>query len=89
MLFQKVKSAADFLKEVSLFDGVEDDALSQIFKMGKVKNYKAGESIIREGDKGGNIHIVISGKIEISTAGKEPGKKKTWRSLRADLPLGK
>ena len=76
MAIQKLKSDADFLKEVSLFDGIDDKALSQIFKLGKVVNYRPGQIIIQEGQRGGNIHIVISGRAEISKAGKELSKKK-------------
>ncbi len=76
-IFMKTKSEADFLKEVSLFDGIEDGALSQIFRLGKVKNFKAGETIILEGQKGGNVHIVITGQVEISKNAKESGKKKS------------
>jgi len=76
MAIQKLKSDADFLKEVSLFDGIDDKALIQIFKLGKVVNYRPGQIIIQEGQRGGNIHIVISGRAEISKAGKELNKKK-------------
>ncbi len=75
-IFMKTKSEADFLKEVSLFDGIEDSALSQIFRLGKVKNFKAGETIIHEGQKGGNVHIVITGQVEISKNVKESDKRK-------------
>jgi CRP-like cAMP-binding protein len=76
MAIQKEKSTVDFLKEVSLFDGIQDKALSQIFKLGKVQNYRAGQIIIQEGQKGGNLHIVINGRFEVSKAGKTLGTKK-------------
>jgi CRP/FNR family cyclic AMP-dependent transcriptional regulator len=44
--------------------------------LGKVVNYRPGQIIIQEGQRGGNIHIVISGRAEISKAGKELNKKK-------------
>ena len=71
----------DFLKEVSLFDGLEDKALSQIFKLGKVENYKAGEVIIGEGEPGGNLHVMINGRAEVGKSGKEPGTKKYLADL--------
>jgi CRP-like cAMP-binding protein len=66
----------DFLREVSLFDGLQDKDLSQIFKLGKVRYCKAGEIIIEEGQPGGVLYIMINGKAEISKSGKNPGQKK-------------
>lgn len=73
---RKEAPATDFLKEVSLFDGMEDKVLSQVFKLGKVKEFRAGQVIIEEGQAGGNIHILINGRAEVSKSGKEPGEKK-------------
>src|SRR5579859_5927098 len=70
------KDSTDFLKEVSLFDGMPDKVLSQIFKIGKVENYKTGEMIIREGQAGGNLYVIITGRAEVFKSGKEPGVKK-------------
>lgn len=71
----------DFLKEVSLFDGMEDKTLSQVFKLGKVQNYKAGEVVIQEGQEGGNLHIMINGRAEVSKSGKTPTEKKYLADL--------
>jgi CRP-like cAMP-binding protein len=76
MAIRKEKSAADFLKEVSLFDGIQDNALSQIFKLGKVSNFRAGDIVIKEGQPGGNLYIVITGRAEVSKNGKVPDKRK-------------
>ena len=84
MTTRKDNNTADFLKEVSLFDGMQDKVLSQVFKLGKVENFKAGESIIQEGQEGGNLHIMITGRAEVSKSGKEPGEKK----YLADLSRG-
>jgi len=66
----------DFLKEVSLFDGMPDRALGKVFELGKIKNFKSGETIIHEGEAGGNLHILVTGRAEVSKSGKEPGAKK-------------
>jgi CRP-like cAMP-binding protein len=66
----------DFLREVSLFDGLQDKNLSQIFKLGKVKYYKLGETILEEGQLGGVLYIMINGKAEIIKSGKNPEDKK-------------
>lgn len=81
MAIRSDKTASDFLREVSLFDGVQDNALSQIFKLGKVANFRAGDLIIEEGQRGGNLYIVINGRAEVSKNGKTPGKRKTLTDI--------
>ena len=76
MAIKRESIPSDFLKEVSLFDGMQDKTLSQIFKLGKVQSFKAGEMIIQEGQEGGNLHVVINGRAEVSKSGKEPDEKK-------------
>ena len=79
---------ADFLREVSLFDGMQDKTLSQIFKLGSVKNFKAGQMIIEEGQVGGNLHILINGRAEVSKSGKEAGDKKYLADLNRGSIFG-
>jgi len=82
MSIRKEAQESDFLREVSLFDGMQDKALSQIFKLGKVQNYASGQVIIKEGQEGGNIYIMIKGKAEVSV--KNPAGEK----FLADLSRG-
>ncbi len=65
----------DFLRDVSLFDGLTDKNLSQLFKIGKVRNFKVGELILKEGQEGGNLHIMIDGRAEVFKSGREPNSK--------------
>jgi CRP/FNR family transcriptional regulator, cyclic AMP receptor protein len=88
MATRKDMPMTDFLREVSLFDGLQDKTLSQIFKLGKVENYKNGETIIHEGEEGGNLHIVISGRAEVSKSGKVPGEKKYLADLNRGSIFG-
>lgn len=71
----------DFLREVSLFDGMQDKVLSQVFKLGKVQHFTAGQSIIEEGQEGGNLHIIIDGRAEVSKSGKDKDDKKYLADL--------
>ena len=80
----KKEKPTDFLKEVSLFDGMDDKILTQVFNLGKVRHFSKGESIIREGDAGGNLHVIIQGSAEVSLK-----KDKNDRSrYLADLERG-
>jgi len=88
MTTRKDAPMTDFLKEVSLFDGLQDKTLSQIFKLGKVENFKTGDVIIHEGEEGGKLHIVITGRAEVSKSGKEPGEKKYLADLNRGSIFG-
>jgi CRP/FNR family transcriptional regulator, cyclic AMP receptor protein len=88
MATRKETVMTDFLREVSLFDGLQDKTLSQIFKLGKVENFKAGDVIIHEGEEGGNLHIMINGRAEVSKSGKEPGEKKYLADLNRGSMFG-
>lgn len=88
MSTRKEAPVTDFLKEVSLFDGMEDKTLSQIFKLGKVQNFKASQAIIEEGQPGGSLHIMISGRAEVSKSGKAPGEKKYLADLNRGSIFG-
>lgn len=88
MATRKEAPNTDFLREVSLFDGVQDKALSQIFKLGKVQNHHAGQVIIEEGQAGGSLHIMISGRAEVSKTGKSPSEKKYLADLHRGSIFG-
>ncbi len=88
MSTRREAATADFLREVSLFDGMQDKTLSQIFKLGSVKNFKSGDMIIQEGQDGGNLHIMINGRAEVSKSGKAPGEKKYLADLNRGSIFG-
>lgn len=76
-IIRKEAKVASFLKEVNLFEGLEKKVINDIFKLGLVQNFKTGDLIIREGQPGGNLHILIAGKAEVLKAvkGKKNGKR--------------
>ncbi|WGS65750.1 cyclic nucleotide-binding domain-containing protein [Marinitoga aeolica] len=56
----------EFLKNISLFKNLNDEQLSQISQILKPVNYKAGEIIVIEGQKGDTMYIFKKGKVQIS-----------------------
>ena len=62
-----------FLKEISLFEGLTNDVINKIFRIGKLKYYKDGVLIMEEGNKGETLHILVSGKAEV------------WKSVKGGL----
>jgi CRP/FNR family transcriptional regulator, cyclic AMP receptor protein len=77
MTIKKEAKVSNFLKEVNLFDGVEQKVINQIFELGLVQNFRKGDLVVREGMHGGNLHIVINGKAEVikTSKGKSKGKQ--------------
>jgi CRP-like cAMP-binding protein len=73
MAIRKEAKVSNFLKEVNLFEGLDNKVINQLFHLGLVQNFKAGDTIIREGQPGGSLHILINGKAEVLKAVK--GKK--------------
>jgi CRP-like cAMP-binding protein len=65
MVIRKESKGANFLREVNLFDGLDKKAINQIFRLGLIQNFQAGDMVIREGQHGGNLHILINGKAEV------------------------
>jgi CRP/FNR family transcriptional regulator, cyclic AMP receptor protein len=65
MVIRSESTRSNFLKEVNLFEGLDNKVINQIFRLGLVQNFKKGDLIIREGLHGGNLHILINGKAEV------------------------
>jgi CRP-like cAMP-binding protein len=78
MVIRRESTRSNFLKEVNLFEGLDNKVINQIFRLGLVQNFKKGDLIIREGVHGGNIHILINGKAEVVKGGLK-GKAKARR----------
>ncbi len=69
MVIRRESTRSNFLKEVNLFEGLDNKIINQIFRLGLVQNFKKGDLIIREGLHGGNLHILINGKAEVVKGG--------------------
>lgn len=80
MAIRKEAKKPNFLKEVSLFDGLEHKVLNNIFRLGMVQNFRKGDTIIREGRPGGEIYILVNGKVEVVKSVKR-GKGKRLSTL--------
>jgi len=53
-----------FLKSVPLFQLFDDDELKDLAAEIDEKNYVSGQMIFKAGDPGGDMHVVLSGKVE-------------------------
>ena len=63
---------AELLERVSkigFFQHLTDDERQQLLVHGRVRNFKEGESVFDEGDKGGSLFFLLSGNVEIVLKG--------------------
>lgn len=69
----------EFLKNTEIFSGSGQTELEEISKALKIEKFNAGESIIRKGDSGTSMYILVKGRVKIHDGGHiltrlEPGK---------------
>ncbi len=55
----------EFIKKVDIFAGLDEAYLEQIADYCADTGYQAGETIIRQGDTGIGLFIILSGRVEI------------------------
>jgi len=56
------------LGECELFQGLDREQIEQIAGLASVKGYKAGESIFRQGDFGGELYVIAEGHVVLERA---------------------
>jgi len=62
-------SAEDTLARVPLFQDLPKKSLGRIAKTIRTRNFKAGDTIFKEGEEGVGFFIVSKGKVEVSRGG--------------------
>ncbi len=59
------------LKNIPVLEHFDDNELNKLLEMSKIRKYKAGECIVREGRSDTWLYFLMYGKIQISKQGKE------------------
>lgn len=54
-----------FIHEHKLFSNLTDAQISRLLTLGKIREYKAEEVIIEEGDSAHDLYIIIKGEVEV------------------------
>jgi CRP-like cAMP-binding protein len=88
MIIRKESKGSQFLKEVNLFEGLDNKTINHIFALGMIQNFEKGDLIIRENQPGGNFHIMIRGKAEVVKAVKGKSKGKVLAKLERGSIFG-
>jgi ATP-binding cassette subfamily B protein len=62
------------LRLVPVFYGMPDDLLAEAVTMFRTEEYPAGHTVIRQGDYGASLYIIVRGRVELTIAevGHEP-----------------
>ena len=55
----------DFLKQVQLFEDLDQKSLESIANSAVEQSYQAGQEIVRQGDTGVGAFIIRSGRVEV------------------------
>jgi CRP-like cAMP-binding protein len=79
--------ALDILEEVSIFSDLTTDELALIVPLAVMKDGKAGDFIIQEGECVQNIYILLSGNATVMKA-RADGKKVSIEQVGKDDLLG-
>lgn len=54
------------LRKATLFLGLDDDELDEVWSASSVVHYAAGTVILAEGAQGGNLRVITEGEVRIS-----------------------
>lgn len=61
----------EVFKKTYLAVGLSTDEAAEIAAIAEVKSYLAGELIIRQGEKSGDLFVILEGKVNVITQGGE------------------
>ena len=77
---QALKRRIDLLEGIAIFDAMSPAEIGQVAAQSAERVYAAGEPIIREGDSGESLFLVIDGRVEV-TAREGGGPPVSLRTL--------
>ena len=63
------------LRACTLFKALPADRLAKIAAVATHRDYRAGEAVFKEGDKGDEMFVVVAGKVRISKSVKGVGEE--------------
>lgn len=69
-----VRVRTQLLGQSELFRGIRPWEARKLIAMSNPKTYAPGEAIIRRGDQGQEMFVLLSGRVAVTTGGSDPGK---------------
>ena len=58
------------LEKCSLWSGLDRQDLKAIMKVSKQQDFQSGETIVKKGDEGTGLYLVLEGEVEVKSNGK-------------------
>jgi len=62
---QEMAALAEELTNFSIFKALHDNELKEIIPYFKIREFKKGQIILRKGDRGENLFVILNGEVEI------------------------
>ena len=86
---KKTDKDAAFFRKIFLFQDLEDREIEQVLDRTSPREFPAGSEIIREGEPGDSMYIMVSGEVEITkqltlVLDKDTPKERVMIRLKAD-----
>ncbi len=76
-----------FLKQVSLFREIPAEDVAALLPIAEEVSFQAGDVVIREGDAGDALYLIVEGSIGISAGGVATGKRLGSRDVIGELSI--
>lgn len=76
-----------FLKQVSLFREIPAEDVAALLPIAEEVSFQAGDVVIREGDTGDALYLIVEGTIGISAGGVPTGKRLGSRDVIGELSI--
>ncbi len=76
-----------FLKQVSLFREIPAEDVAALLPIAEEVSFQAGDTVIREGDTGDALYLIVEGTIGISAGGVATGKRLGSRDVIGELSI--
>ncbi len=62
---QEIEAAMNLLGKFSFFKALEEEQLRELLSFIRMKKYDTGETILRKGEPGRNLYVMVSGKVAV------------------------
>lgn len=62
----KTHNTFDLLKSTHLFSGLDNKVITKIIDSSEIIKYKHGDLVVREGDEGDSLFVIISGSVNVT-----------------------
>jgi CRP/FNR family transcriptional regulator, dissimilatory nitrate respiration regulator len=77
----------EVLQQVSLFSGVDEAALMEVVRRGRLRLFAAAQSIFIQGDPARGLHVIVHGRVKVFKSSPQ-GRVQTLMVMGPGEPVG-